>query len=89
MYISVYVCANKLSLGQRSVMNNLRYNCGYASYIDKYYIECGAEYSVCYYRLYNVDQLVTYGVHKGCKVYVAEVNGYIYTNQRTTRDYEI
>ena len=63
--MSVYVCANELSLGQRAVMNKLRYNCGYESYIGNYYISCGAEYSASYYRLYNVDQLVTYGAHKG------------------------
>ena len=33
VYISVYVCANELSLDQRAVMNNLRYKCGYESYI--------------------------------------------------------
>ena len=33
VYISVYVCANELSLDQRAVMNKLRYKCGYESYI--------------------------------------------------------
>ena len=32
VYISVYVCANELSLDQRAVMN-MRYKCGYESYI--------------------------------------------------------
>ena len=74
------MCVNKLYLGQRAAMNKLRYNCGYASYIGKYYMS-----AAIYSMLYNVDQLVTYGFHKGCKVYVAEVKGYIYTNQlRTT-----
>ena len=31
MYISVYVCANELSLDKRAVMN-MRYKCGYESY---------------------------------------------------------
>ena len=52
---------------------------GYASYIGIYYIVRGAGYSASYGRVYNVDQLVTYGGHKGCEVYVAEVKGYIYT----------
>ena len=38
MYIIVYVCANGLSLGQRSVMNKW-YTIGDSSYISKYYIE--------------------------------------------------
>ena len=56
MYISIYVCANELYLGQFAVMNN-SCNCGYASYIamhclGKYDIACGMEYSASYYRLY-------------------------------------
>ena len=43
---------------------NKRYTCGYASYIGKCYISCGAEYSASYYRLYNVNQVVTYGAIK-------------------------
>ena len=35
-------------------MNKLRYKCGYESYIDNYYIECGADYSLSYSILYNV-----------------------------------
>ena len=31
----VYVCANELSLGQRAVINKLRYNCRYESYIGQ------------------------------------------------------
>ena len=35
---------------------NKRYNCGYELYKDRYYIECGAEYSSSYRCiLYNID----------------------------------
>ena len=34
MLCSVYVCANELSLDQRTVMN-MQYKCGYESYIGK------------------------------------------------------